>query len=76
MPEAIVRFSEAQRYDINQDCDVTRFVATTPKGSYHVEIPTVSSKNLREKRSRFKERVMELIQSDLDPCEVILDETH
>ena len=72
MTKAIVRFTEAERYDINQDCEVTRFVATTSKGSYHVEIPTVSSKNLREKRVKFKEKVMEAIQSDLDPCEVAL----
>lgn len=65
-----IRFTEVIRYDINQDCEVVRFVATTSKGSYHVEIPTVNSKSLRENRAKFKERVFEAIESNRDPCDL------
>lgn len=68
----IVRFTEVGRYDINQDCEVTRFVATTSKGSYHVEVPTGTSKDVRENMAKFKEKVMEALESNKDPCEVTL----
>lgn len=71
-PRHIVRFSECQYYNINHDEDWIRLMATTTKGSYYVELPTGSSKDIRENRAKFKERVMEALEARLDPQELEL----
>lgn len=68
----IVRFTEAQRYDIRQDAEVTLFMASTDHGSYHMERQCATSRVLRDTRNAFKERVMDLMQAGKAPCEVRL----
>ena len=67
-----VRFNEFERYDITQDVSVIRFMATTPKGCYHAELPLGGSRTLRENRAKFRDKAIELITSGQDPCEVSL----
>ena len=68
----IVRFNEYQRYDIQQDCEVVRFMGVTDGGTFHTEVPMRSTRQLRETRNNFKERVIELMQDGREPCEVTL----
>ncbi len=68
----IVRFNEYTRYDITQDCEVVRFVGVTDGGTFHTEIPVKGSRQLRESRNVFKDRVIELMQDGANPCEVRL----
>ena len=69
----IVRFTEFERYDINRDCDVVRFMATTPKGSFYAEVPILGPKSYRTLKERFKEQAIEYIQSGYDPGEVEIE---
>ena len=66
-----VSFSEAERYDINIDDYVVTFMGTTSIGSYHAT--AVVDKTLVKKRHQFKEKVIELMQSGLDPGEIEFD---
>ena len=68
----IVRFNEYTRYDITQDCEVVRFVGVTDGGSFHTEIPLKSTRHMRESRSTFKDRVIDLMAQGANPCEVRL----
>lgn len=70
----IVRFTELQNYDINWDCDVVRFMATTDRGSYYADILNEGPRSIRELRKRFKDRAVSCIQDGLDPCEIDLGE--
>ena len=74
MVSHIVRFSEFEYYNINQDEDWVRFLATTDKGSYFAERPMVSARVLREDRDKFKARVVDCIASCINPCEVDLED--
>ena len=71
----IVRFSEYEYYNINQDEDWVRFMATTSKGTYFTEVPRESSRIYRENKDKFKQKVMDYLTSNLDPCELNLEET-
>lgn len=62
-----VRFQEEQHYDITQDCDVVRFMATTSLGSYWTEFPVDGPRALRRDRVRFKELAVQCIQAGLLP---------
>ena len=64
----IVRFNEHQSYDINVDCDVVRFTATTSSGSYWSDVILEGPRSLRRDRQEFKETVVELIQAGQPPC--------
>jgi hypothetical protein len=68
----IVRFTEAERYDISQDKGVTLFMGSTPKGTYHTEQHCENSKSLRETREKFKAKVFELMQSGTNPGKIAL----
>lgn len=63
-----VRFQESQRYDIQQDCEVALFMATTSLGSYWAEVPLEGPRALRRDRDRFKELAVQCIQGGLLPC--------
>jgi len=63
-----VRFSESERYDINLDCEVVCFVATTSTGSYFSEIPVDSEQS--KKRKQFKDKVIELMENGHEPGEI------
>jgi len=67
-----VRFSEVQGYDINQDCETVRFIATTGRGSFFADTALVSSRVLREDRERFKDTVLEAMQNGHDGGEIDL----
>ena len=67
-----VRFNEFERYDITKDADVIRLMAVTPKGTYSAEIVKDGARKLREVRSQFREKAIDLITSGADPCEVEL----
>lgn len=68
----IVRFSEYTRYDITQDCEVVRFMGSTLTGSYHTELVCPTSRHLRENRTKFKEKVIDLMESGKSPQEISL----
>ena len=67
-----VRFSETQGYDINLDCEVVRFIATTGTGSFFADCVIESAKSIREDRSLFKDRVVECMQKGYDGGEIDL----
>lgn len=67
-----VRFQESQRYDINHDCDVVQFMATTSLGSYWTEIEMEGPRSLRRDRERFKEMAVECIRNGLLPAYIEL----
>lgn len=70
-----VRFQESERYDINQDAYVARFMATTAKGSFWTEVLIEGPRSLRRDRQRFKEQAVEIIRAGADPCWIELEET-
>jgi hypothetical protein len=69
-----VRFQESGRYDINNDCDVIRFMATTTYGSYWAEVQVEGPRALRRDREKFKSLVVDYIQAGSLPCEIPLGE--
>lgn len=66
----IVRFNEATRYDITQDREVICFMAMTNAGTYHAEVPLLTTRGLRDKRNAFKDKVIEKMEAGQPPCEV------
>lgn len=70
--KTLVRYSEVQRYDPLKDAEVVRLVATTEKGSFHIEVALDGPGALRRDRTAFKERVVEYIREGANPCEVSL----
>ena len=70
MASYVVRFSEFDFYNINEDEDWVRFMATMDKGSYFAEVPRGTSRVFRENRAKFKEAVIEAIKDGLDPQEL------
>jgi hypothetical protein len=71
----IVRFSEFEYYNINQDEEWVRFLATMDKGSYWAEVPRGTAGEYRKNKDIFKARVVDCIASCINPCEVDLDPT-
>ena len=65
-----VRFSETQGYDINEDCDVAEFMATTGTGSFWARVLVDNPKILSTARKRFKERTLEAMQKHETPREI------
>lgn len=63
-----LRFQQSERYDINQDCEVTQFMATTSQGSYFTEFEKQTTGMERELKQRFKDRVVDCIQRNQPPC--------
>lgn len=72
MSPITVRFQETMHYDINLDCDVVRFIATTSMGSYWTEIPIEGPMALRRDRVRFKEMAVQCIQGGMIPSRIDL----
>ena len=66
----IARFSEHERYDINDDCDKVVMMATTARGSFWTEIEKKTSGNLREQRAVFKQYAAECISTGAEPCQI------
>ena len=71
-----VRFSEYQGYDINEDCEVGEFMATTGTGSYWARVLLENPKDLSTARKRFRERTLECMQNRIEPCEINLESIH
>jgi len=71
----VIRFQEFEYYNINEDEDWVRFTATMNKGSYYAEAPRVSARVFRENRDKFKAKVIDYLASQVDPCEITLEET-
>lgn len=69
----IVRFREFRQYDINWDADTVQFMATTGKGTYHATIFDDGATSIRKARQRFKEKVVDLMRSNANPCEVNIE---
>lgn len=72
----VVRFQEAERYDITRDAEVVMFLGTTNFGSFYAEVEKEGAKTLRAKRDLFRERTLQLMQAGSNPCEVDLSEAH
>lgn len=66
----VCRFSEFERYDIQSDAQVVRLMATTPRGTYHAEVPADGPASRRDMRAAFKERAVALIVEGAEPCEI------
>lgn len=62
-----VRFTESIGYDINEDCEVVRFMGTTGKGSYWADVLLDTPRVLVTARKRFRERVLEALQTGIEP---------
>jgi hypothetical protein len=75
MVSHVIRFQEFEYYNINEDEDWVRLTATMTKGSYWAEVPRGTFKDFRENRDKFKAKVIDLLSSAVDPCEVSLEET-
>ena len=75
MVEHIVRFSEFEYYNVKEDEDWVRFMATMDKGSYYAEIPRGTASEVRKNRDIFKAKVIDCLVSCINPCEVSLEET-
>ena len=69
-----VRFSESERYDIQQDAPVVQFLATTERGSFHSEAFVDGAKTLREMRKLFKMRAIDCLQRSVPPCHISLED--
>lgn len=67
-----VRFQEYERYDIRKDAEVVMFTATTSKGCYHAEVTKGGFKTIRENRTKFRDKAIDLIVNGKDPCEVVI----
>ena len=70
MASYVVRFSEFDFYNINEDEDWVRFMATMDRGSYFVEVPRGKASDLRKNRAAFKELVIDAIKEGLPPMEL------
>lgn len=68
----VVNFCEHQRYDIQQDAEVVRFMAITDRGTFHLETPCPRGKDRRERRKEFQDYVLNAMQQGLSPHEVSL----
>ena len=73
--EVVIRFQEFEYYNINEDEDWVRFTATLDKGSYYAEVPRVSARVFRENKDKFKAKVIDYLASQVDPCEISLEDT-
>ena len=63
-----VRFSESESYDINQDAEVVMYMATTGIGTFFATGPV--DKDQVKRRKLFKEKVLELMESNELPGEI------
>ncbi len=70
-----VRFLEYERYDIERDSQVVRFMAMTNDGSYTSEVPVVSPKDIRESREAFKQYVLQAMALGQPPHEVYISDS-
>lgn len=66
-----VRLAEWERYDIERDEEVVRFMAITGNGTYHAEVSCETPR--RDARERFKELVVECIERGISPCQLEID---
>lgn len=65
-----VRFQEFERYDVNRDANVVRFMGVTGRGTFHAELACAGPAERREKRKAFESRVIELMENGEPPQEV------
>jgi hypothetical protein len=64
------RFEEWHRYDIQIDEQVVRLLGITGTGTYSGEFAAESAADLRDKRKRFREYVLECLDKGVEPHEV------
>lgn len=67
-----VRFTERERYDIQQDAETICYMATTAIGTFFSEIPVDGPTSRRELRRKFREAALNAIQSGELPGELKL----
>jgi hypothetical protein len=65
-----LRFEEWHRYDIQIDEPVIRLLGITGAGTYTGECSYHNAADLRDKRQRFREYVLECMDKGLEPHEV------
>jgi hypothetical protein len=65
-----LRFEEWHRYDPLIDEQVTRLLGITGTGTYTGEFSSQSAADLRDKRKRFREYVIESMDKGIAPHEV------
>jgi hypothetical protein len=67
-----LRYAEQDRYDIVNDAEVTRFMAISNKGTWHMEQACTKPGEKRAKRNLLKEFVENAAAKGQAPCEVRL----
>lgn len=67
-----LRYAEQDRYDIQQDAEVTRFMAISNIGTWHMELPTNAGVERRARREQFRDFVENAAAKGQRPCEVRL----
>lgn len=75
MADAITcRWEDWYRYDVMNDRQCVRLLAITGTGTYSAEVPYVGALDLRDKRKRFREYVMDCMAKDIAPHEIEMKE--
>ena len=72
MTPITLRYAETERYDIQQDADVIRFMAISNKGTWHMEKACPNPGEIRSTRNLFREFVENAAAKGQAPCEVSL----
>jgi len=67
-----LRYAEQDRYDIQQDAEVTRFMAISNHGTWHMERPCTKPGEKRMTRQLFRQFVQQAAEKGQEPCEVRL----
>lgn len=67
-----IRFHEYEWYDVAQDHELVRLMATTSVGTWHATVPLTTSAELREDREAFKTYVLQSMTLGNPPCEVTI----
>ena len=67
-----LRYAEQDRYDITRDAEVTRFMAISNKGTWHMEQPCPQPGEKRTMRNQFRDFVEHAAAKNQTPCEVQL----
>jgi hypothetical protein len=65
-----VRFSDYEFYDIENDRDALRMMATTPEGTFSADIENQPGSKNRERREAFRDYVLGCLASKVHPHEI------
>ena len=67
-----VRFSDYEFYDIENDRDALRMMATTPAGTFSADVTNEPGSKNRERREAFRDYVLSCLAQKLAPHEIAI----